>query len=251
VTEAEHKAHEEETERKIRENIEKFGCHIVLIEPDNYLPGFAYSIGLYKNYGHPEIICFGLSKELLGSLINTAQDLIKEGQKLTTDTLYSDFLEDFDVQFLKVDKEHLPDYMGYARWFYQSCDFPVLQLVWPDKESRFPWVEGFNTDWKFKQPLLDRNTDFKFYEERNLGVFTTKQVLEGAPILYVYHNEDGDWQFHSSSEPDINDSKLVCLEEIVELDPTINKIHYLQYGWRAWRESTEDEWETEEDTEEE
>lgn len=69
MTEAEHKAHEKETERKIRENIQKFGCHVVLIEPDNYLSGFAYSIGLYKNYEHPEIICFGLSTKLLGSLI--------------------------------------------------------------------------------------------------------------------------------------------------------------------------------------
>lgn len=67
--------------------------------------------------------------------------------------------------------------------------------MWPDKEHNFPWDENFNTDWKFKQPLLDRNTDFKFYERRNLGVYSTSQAQEGNPILYVYHNDDGDWNF--------------------------------------------------------
>ena len=132
-------------------------------------------------------------------------------------------------------------------WFNQGIDFPVLQLVWPDKQNKYPQQDDFNPNWKFKQPLLDRNTDFKFYEERNCGVYTTKQVLEGAPILFVYHNEDGDWQFHSSAEPDLNDAKLVCLEEIVKLDPTINEIYYLPYGWAAWRDSKNEEWVTEED----
>jgi hypothetical protein len=52
-----HEAHGPETERVIIENdIEKFGCNLVLIEDDNYLPGFVYSTGLFKNYDHPEIM---------------------------------------------------------------------------------------------------------------------------------------------------------------------------------------------------
>ena len=98
-----------------------------------------------------------------------------------------------------------------------SFDFPVMQLVWPDKEHRFPWDVGFFPDWKFRQPLLDRNMDFKFYEERNLGVYTTNDVLAGAPVLIVYHNLDGDWQFHSGLEPDLSDATLVCMEDITKL----------------------------------
>lgn len=241
-----------EARQTILNNIEMYGCHLVLIEADNYLPAFVYSIGLFKRFGHPELICFGLKTEVMASIINHACDLIKNNESLKENKLYPGFLEGYNIQFLPVDKDYYPDYVGYAGWFYDMrFDFPALQLVWPDKQHNFPWEKGFNPDWKYKQPLLDRNTDFKFYEERNLGVYTTNQAFSGDPILYVYHNEDGDWQFHTSSEPNLEDSMFVCLEEITKLDPSINELYHLQFGWRAWRESKEDEWKYEEHSAEE
>ncbi|WP_462266054.1 DUF4262 domain-containing protein [Mucilaginibacter sp.] len=246
--EDQHTRHDAEAKQLIISDIEKFGCHLTLIEPDNYLPGFVYSIGLFKKYKHPEIICFGLKTQVMAGIINHACDLIKSGEVLSANQLYSGFLEGYDIQLLEVDKAFYPDYLGYAGWFYNtSFDFPALQLVWPDKQNNFPWDESFNPEWLFKQPLLDRSTDFKFYEERNAGVYTTRQAFEGEPILYVYHNEDGDWQFHASLEPDLADAKLVCLEEITRLDPSINDIYHLQYGWHAWRSNKDDEWQYAED----
>jgi hypothetical protein len=247
----EHDRHDLEARQAILEDIKNFGCHLALIEEDNYLPGFVYSIGLYKNFNHPEIICFGLKTEVMGAILNHACDIIKGGETLMTEKLYSGFLEDYHVQFLLTHEAYYADYLGYAAWFYRSFEFPVLQLVWPDKKHLFPWEECFNADWKFQQPLLDRNTDFRFYEERNLGVYTTRQVLEGDPILYIYHTGDGDWQFHTSLEPNLADARIVSLEEITKLDPSVNDIYYLQYGWRAWRENKDGEWKYEEDTNDE
>jgi hypothetical protein len=146
------------------------------------------------------------------------------------------------VQFIAVHKEHYPHYVGYAGWFNQGWDFPLMQLVWPDKQHLYPWQEGFNPYWQFKQPLLDRNTDFKFYEKRNLAVFTTKHVLEGNPILFVYHDENGDWQFHSEADPQEEDLKLVALEQITKRDPSVNNIYYLPFGGKAWRASIDAPW---------
>lgn len=242
----------EDNIKVVNENIENYGCHLTLIEASNYLPAFVYSIGLYKKFGHPEIICFGLNNNVAASIINHACDLIKNGETLTTGKLYRGFLEGFPIQFIQVDKEYYQNYVGYAGWFYnQTFDFPLLQLVWTDRQDNFPWDNNFNPDWKFKQPLLDRSTDFKFYEERNLAVFTTKQAFNGDPILYVYHNEDGEWEFHTSSEPNLDDFMVVALEQITKLDPTINEIYYLQFGWRAWRDNKEGEWQTEEYPDEE
>lgn len=239
----EHKQHDIEAKQTILDNIEKYDCHLALLEPDNYLPGFAYTIGLFKKFEHPEIICFGLKTDVMAAILNQACDLIKKGEMLKANKSYSGFLEGYNVKFLEVDKEYYPNYVGYAGWFYEmTFNFPLLQLVWTDKQHKYPWEEGFNPDWRFKQPLLDRGVDFKFYEERHLGVYTTKQAFEGDPILYAYHNDDGDWQFHTSLEPDLNDARVVCFEEITKLDPTINDLYHLQFGWWAWRDSNQDEW---------
>lgn len=244
-----HDQHDQEAEVQIISDIEKYGFHIGIIESDGYLPAFAYTIGLYETYEHPEIVCIGLEPELLGEVLNNAGYLIEKGYNLETGCAYADFLEDFDVEFIKVSKEYYSDYFGYARWYYEEWDFPVLQLVWPDDNGVLPWKEGFDPDLKFVQPLLDRNADFRFLEEHNLAVFTTRQVLDGKPILYVYHNEDGDWQFHSEADPQENEGVVASLKSLVELDSSLNHIYYLPYGWRAWRNTAQDKWHTEEWTE--
>jgi hypothetical protein len=237
--------------KEVLSHIEDYGCHITLIEADNYLPAFVYSIGLYKKFNHPEIICFGLKVEVMAAIINDALDMIKQGKTFVPGVGYDDFLNGYNIYFIEVNKKFYTDYLGYAGRFYDTFDFPTLQLVWPDKESNFPWDEAYNPNLKFRQPLLDRNTDFKFYEERNLGVYTTQQALSGDSILYVYHNVDGDWEFYTSSEPDLNDAKLVCLEELIKLDPSLNTIYHLQFGWAASRGGQGEEWRLEELPEEE
>jgi hypothetical protein len=139
-----HKQHDAEARKEILTNIEKFDCHLTLIEADNYLPAFVYSIGLYKKFKHPEIICFGLKTEVMAGIINHARDMVKAGKTFSPNKPYTGFLEGYAIQFVRVDKEHYADYLGYAGWFYDNTfDFPALQLVWPDKENNFPWDERF------------------------------------------------------------------------------------------------------------
>ncbi|RFZ92343.1 DUF4262 domain-containing protein [Mucilaginibacter conchicola] len=241
---------QDDYEQIVIDNIAKYGCHLTLIESNGYTPAFIYSIGLYQNYGHPEIICVGLDINVMAAIINGAKDMAAAGETIVTGKLYQGFLQDYDVQFLEVQELNYFDYLGFGSKFYQGIDYPVLQMVWPDKQNKFPWEDGFNEDWKYKQPLLDRNANFRFYESETLGVYTTSDALAGAPVLYVYHNENGDWQFHTSLEPDINDGKLVCLKHLVEADPSLNSIYFLQYGWAASRADRDAEWEVEESPDE-
>jgi hypothetical protein len=48
-------------------DIEKYGLSVIIIEATEYLPSFAYSIGLWQKFSHPEIICFGLTTKTLGT----------------------------------------------------------------------------------------------------------------------------------------------------------------------------------------
>ncbi|OJJ14267.1 hypothetical protein BKI52_43050 [marine bacterium AO1-C] len=226
----------------ILKDIEQNQLCVAYINTDGYNPRFGYSIGLFKQFHHPEILLIGLDSDSTEAIINNAKNQIVEGTRFIEGVNYPDFLIDLPVQFIEVQPAHFPDYMGYASWYNDYQDFPVLQMIWPDKDGNFPWDEGFNEKFKFEQPLLDRNVDFKFLEERNLGVYTTKEVLEGAPVLYVYHDEEGDWQFHHRSEVGNEDGVLVSLESLVKRDSSLNQVYHLNYGDQAMRASMNNDW---------
>ena len=235
---------EDQQERiAVQDTIDESGCQIMEIMGDNYMPPFAYTIGLFQQFDHPEIICFGLSHEVMQTLLNNAKDRIEEGEVLEAGKSYDGFLDKgIEVYFLEVDKAFYKDYLGYGNWFYDDREFPVLQMVWPDKKGHLPWNKKFDKSIEFTQPLLDRDIDFRFYESKNLGVFATSQVLKGEPIKYVIHDDEGDWFFLESEEAENDDIQIVALEEITKLDKTINSIYYLQYGWEAHRDGVGEDW---------
>jgi hypothetical protein len=79
-----------------------------------------------------------------------------------------------------------------------------------------------------------------------VAVFTTRQVLEGLPILRVIHEADGDWQFLCDTTYELDDLKIVALEAIVKIDPTLNDLFQLNYGWQARRLVEAADWQKEE-----
>ncbi len=226
---------EDKVDDKIIADVNTVGWSVIMIAATNYLPSFAYTIGLWKNYGHPEIIAFGLTTKTLHLILNIAGEHIKAGGKYETDKVYSDFFTDGDTQLISVDKRNIRDYFGYAIWFNKGCDFPAIELIWTDRNSKFPWEAGFEDEFVYRQPLLDRNAEFKFREERNLAIFTTRQWLENkTPIIKVVHDHDGDWQFLTGNQlPE--DIRLVSLEEMLKTDVTLNDVFNLDYGEEAER----------------
>ncbi len=239
-----HIKHNKETEKLIIENVNKYGWHVALFESDNYLPSFGYTIGLWKNFNHPELITFTLETSIIHSVLNNAGNDIKKGNKIILNKNYNNYLDKFEVQFLSVADDNINDWFGYGLWFNDYKIFPALQLIWPDKKNKFPWEDKFDPKYKLYQPLLDRNTNFKFFEEKNLGVFTTKQVMyQNFPVLEVYHDqEDCAWQFLCGTTTNPEDLILVCLEEILKKDISLNQLFYLEYGNSAYRKSINDKW---------
>lgn len=227
---------------RTKSDIEKYGLSVIIIEPTDYLPSFAYSIGLWAKFNHPEIICFGFSAQTLHTIINDVGDLVKSGQKIETNKTYDNIFENNKAEFVKVDNRNVSDYFGIAIDIYNSDSFPAIQLVWTDRKDRFPWEKGFEEEFIYKQPLLDRNAEFKYKEAKNLGIFTTRQWLElGKPIIRVIHDDDGDWQFLTGDHMP-EDAKLVALEQMTIKDSTVNEVFDLEYGEEAEREFIGAKW---------
>lgn len=227
---------------KIIEDVHNYGWSVIIIEATEYLPSFAYTIGLWKNYSHPEIIVFGLTAKTLHEVLNIAGENIKNGKAYQTDTTYSDFFNRGHSQLIPVDSRNMRDYFGYAIWFNMGIEFPAMQIVWTDRNNNFPWQDDFENEFIYRQPLLDRNADFKFREAKNLAVFTTRQWLEqNKPILHVVHDEEGDWQFLTGDQMP-EDCKIVALEQMVLQDNSLNEIFNLDYGEQAERQAIGDKW---------
>ena len=220
----------------IRLIIRKHGWFVAKFEGTAYLPSFAYTIGLLESFQHSELIVFGLDLNVLHGIINHVGSYIRDHGPLISKQRYSNFIESHQVQFVDIDSRNIKDYFGYALSYYDTDNIRAMQLVWPDSQGRFPWETKFDEGLLLRQPLLDRNAEFKFREPWNLGVYTTAAwVEEIEPITHVYHDEDGDWQFITRTSVE-TEAKLVSLQSIVDRDPTVNSVFNLDYGEQAVRE---------------
>jgi len=225
-----------------RTNIDKFGLQVIMVSGAGYSPSFAYSIGLFETYRHPEIICFGLPDKLGLEIINDVADLIKNGEIIKPYTNYNNIFKRSRAEFLPVDERNIDYYFKAALNHYDKIKFSGLQLVWTDRNDKFPWEDNFEEKFLHDQPLLDRNTDFKFREAKNLAVFTTRQWLDlDKPILRVVHETDGDWQFLTGDQMP-GDIRLVALEQMIVRDKTLNEVFDLDYGYSLDRDDIGGEW---------
>ena len=129
----------DDSDRRLLSDVENIGWHVVGILGDDVGPPYAFTVGLYHTFEHPEVMIVGLEPRSGGNLLNVLADQIQMGKRFGN--LESVEFADvgFPLGFRAVNTEYYDSYLGYALWFYRSQDFPVLQCVWPDKALVFPW----------------------------------------------------------------------------------------------------------------
>jgi hypothetical protein len=235
---------DDEYDQKLLDDVGKFGWHLVGIPADDEGPAYVFSVGIFHTFGHPEICIIGLNdSSLMAQIVNGIGELIRAGDVLEDWHANDEVLEEHACIFREVDRTHYAEYFGFARWFHEGDDFPILQCVWPDGTGRFPWDAHFAPGLLAAQPILAIAGDWPFDEAKNTAVITTSRVLDEAhPILLVAHDVDGDWQCLCGTTNDSEDGRVVSLATIVEMDPTVAELSNLPIGTRAKRQSAEHRW---------
>jgi uncharacterized protein DUF4262 len=250
----------EEDERTISQ-IEEFGCSVVSVARTEYGLGWSYTIGVFDTSGKPEIITVGLLPETAHFALNEAVKLLRAGVDLTNDR-HRDLIGEVECEFRPVDPKWIEHLMGWAIWYYDGPDFPVLQAVYPDLENRFPEDQGF--DRAFEQPLMQptapmtrAENDFwasadptsslfnwKFPDDPHARVFLSEKVHKGAePVTYVSHDtEDGAWQFLGDSMSDGGGPVISCFHHPIDRDPSLAELADLPLGWYARRPKVGESW---------
>jgi len=98
-----------------------------------------------------------LKQELAHWMINEYNNRVKAGEVFEPNKYYSGFLENFDVTFREVEKQHYPEYFGWARWLYKGDNFSVLQLIYPSTSGFWPWDTEAPDDYTWCIPRLYAN----------------------------------------------------------------------------------------------
>ncbi len=247
-------------DRHTIDQIEKFGCSIINVVAKGHGLGWSYTIGVFDTCGKPDLITVGLPPETANSALNEAVRLLRSGVDLSQGR-HRELVGNVECEFRAVDPKWIRHLMGWAVWYYEGDNFPVLQAVYPDLENRFPEEAGF--DQRFEQPLMQPGTsmtrvtndfwascdpksslfDWKFADPPHTRVFLSKTVNEGSePVTFVSHDaEDGAWQFLGDSMSD-SGAVVVCFHHPIDSDATLVELADLPLGWYAERNTVGAAW---------
>ncbi len=155
-------------ERKVLKSIEKSGLALVFDDGGEDHPPYAYTTGLWDSAGSPELVVFGLGKDLASGVFARAFDEMKSGALVLSDgARWSGVIANFDCKWRRVHPTQLTtERFGTALWYRHHRsgrydDLNMYQLVWPDTAGRFPWDEGCSVEARMDQmpAYLPRDED--------------------------------------------------------------------------------------------
>jgi hypothetical protein len=159
-------AAEDAFDEKLLSDIRAYGWHCVSVADEHhpehaeanaalgphpiYDATFAYSVGLWLTYGHPELVLVGRWQYAHG-ILSSAVDLIKEGTRFEPGDTTGEVLDDYQVCFRAVPEARREELLTYASWANRRRPFDAVQLVLPDRSGVWPWDPGYDA---YPQPML-------------------------------------------------------------------------------------------------
>lgn len=132
----------EEVRQHYLELIEVHGWAVCGVEGGTE-PPFAYTVGLTRFHGHPELLVSGLELTDATGLLNEVGETVREGVRLQAGGVMTWDDHDHRLVLLRVRD---PDRLVYAQEIYRTAAGPVpaLQVVWSDHDGRLPWDAGWS-----------------------------------------------------------------------------------------------------------
>jgi hypothetical protein len=148
-----------EHDDKILWMVETFGWALESVLPRPDLtppsPAYAYTVGLEKLFGFPEVAVFGLTPVAARGLVGLVVDLLRGGTEIPIGALFTGLLDnDLRSALLEVDVDEHGDLFATANHWYAGEPYRVVQLAWPDRNGWLPWEPGFDARLRYAEPLI-------------------------------------------------------------------------------------------------
>ncbi|WP_235535637.1 DUF4262 domain-containing protein [Sphingopyxis sp. Root1497] len=154
-------SHLDASEQKVVDDIRDYGCSVMhVFDADGDLPEFSYSIGFPETVEQPEVIVFGVKREVRHFMINEIQRQCVEGLKLQDGLRISGLIEGWNcVAKYVTDAGAIREHFGWALWYHDAqrdaAMHDAFQIVWPGAEQGlFPWEPDCDPIVMERQPAL-------------------------------------------------------------------------------------------------
>lgn len=145
----------DDSDRKALSDIKTYGCHVINVMEGEGLPAFTYSIGINKQQNQADVVIIGLESPLAHAMVNDYKNRLLSGEVFESGKFYADFIDNFDVCFLPVAKQHYQEYFAWGLWLHDGDDFEVMQMIWPTSKGLWPWDNNNSEYYQWVQPLLN------------------------------------------------------------------------------------------------
>ena len=110
--------------------------HVALVDVPG-VPPYAYTKGLHAAYDHPELLIGGLRPEQRAALLELAAELVRNGERFRPGIESWKLARGYPARFRALDPA-----VAVRAAAELGADVPVLQMFWPDRAGRFPWMDG-------------------------------------------------------------------------------------------------------------
>ncbi|MFI6761528.1 DUF4262 domain-containing protein [Micromonospora sp. NPDC050417] len=199
--------------------------------------GFAYTVGLWHSFRRPEIVMFGLDGENMQHWLNACVALGREQGWPEPGEPFEGVLEGFPTQLRPVHDSWRNALFGTAHRFYDGFAVPVLQLVWPDRDGRWPWAEQASASSRNRQAFAwlpvsehpvgawrlvgELEPDFPFPVGPDSWALTTTAVLDGERPITRISLDEGAYDVLDERGYDADDLCLAFLGDLVVRYPQV------------------------------
>jgi hypothetical protein len=132
------------------------GLHLIHVEAANEHPPYSFTMGLWRAFQQPELVVFGLEPATADDLLQVIADDVEDGGRFVAGETRSGILHGYPIWFGRVGPQQVRSLLDGFDGPLGTEDVPMLQVVYPDKQGRWPWQEGVRTGFRALQPVLER-----------------------------------------------------------------------------------------------
>jgi hypothetical protein len=223
---------------------------------------YAFTIGLRRSYGLPEVAMFGLREQDMQIWLNNCAELLRDrGKPFADGDPFARVIERFPVQTRAVHPSWHPALFGALGRHYGTLDVPVQQVVWPDRDGRWPWDAAATASCRERQPrawiAVDAHPEgawrlvgelspaWPFPQlEPDATVMASPEVVAGTlPIVAVTRGADGGWDFLDERGYADEAASWVYFGELYKAQPWLARFADLGPDSQAWRDD-DGQWHT-------